>query len=93
MPTIFKLMKYRFYFWSNEDVPTEPIHIHFTEGNPSANAPKIWILKNGDVEIDESDAKNISRSDLNKILTAVRDNRQLIVNEWLTRFGELRYRG
>lgn len=92
MPTIFKLMKYRFYFWSNEGVPTEPVHIHFSEGNPSANSPKIWILKNGDVEIDDHDLININKSDINRILAAVRDNRQLIIDEWLGRFGEIRYR-
>lgn len=92
MPTIFKLMKYRFYFWSNEGVPVEPVHIHFSEGNPSANAPKIWLLKSGDVEIDEHDLANINKSDLGKILAAVRDNRQLVMDEWFERFGELRYK-
>ena len=66
MPTIFKLMQYRFFFWSNEGVPTEPVHIHFTEVNPSADSLKIFA--------------------------SVRDNRDMILREWIERFGELSYK-
>lgn len=42
MPQIFRSGKYRVYFWSNENDPLEPIHVHVIEGQPSANGTKIW---------------------------------------------------
>ena len=40
MPQIFKIGSFWVYFWSNENNPLEPIHIHVSEGMPSANATK-----------------------------------------------------
>ncbi|MBP5792399.1 MAG: DUF4160 domain-containing protein [Spirochaetaceae bacterium] len=45
MPQIFKVGSYWVYFWSNENDPLEPIHVHIAEGRPVANATKIWIIK------------------------------------------------
>ena len=48
MPKLFEAFGFIFYFWANEysGGTPEPVHIHFTNGSPSPNAPKIWI--NGD---------------------------------------------
>ncbi len=32
MPQIFKVAGYLVYFWSNEGVPLEPIHVHIITG-------------------------------------------------------------
>ena len=37
MPQIFRIGTYTVYFWSNEGVPLEPIHVHIAEGRASAN--------------------------------------------------------
>ncbi|WP_293736846.1 DUF4160 domain-containing protein [uncultured Phascolarctobacterium sp.] len=43
MPQIFRVAGYLIYFWSNENEPLEPIHVHITDGVPTANATKVWI--------------------------------------------------
>ncbi len=40
MPQIFRIGSYIVYFWSNEGIPLEPVHVHIAEGRASANAPK-----------------------------------------------------
>lgn len=42
MPQIFKVGSYWIYFWSNENKPIEPVHVHISEGRPVTNASKIW---------------------------------------------------
>lgn len=41
MPQIFRIGSYIIYFWSNENDPLEPVHVHIAEGRASANATKI----------------------------------------------------
>ena len=45
MPQVFKIGPYWVYFWTNENDPLEPVHVHVSEGAPSQNATKIWITK------------------------------------------------
>ena len=47
MPQVFRIGSYWVYFWSNENDPLEPLHVHVSEGAPNANATKIWITKAG----------------------------------------------
>lgn len=47
MPQIFRFGEYWIYFWTNENQPLEPIHIHVAKGAPTANATKIWITSTG----------------------------------------------
>ena len=41
MPQIFRVGPYSIYFWSNENNPLEPIHVHIAEGKATANATKV----------------------------------------------------
>ena len=47
MPIYIRTLGYKIYFWSNENDPLEPIHVHVSEGSPNASATKIWITKAG----------------------------------------------
>ena len=47
MPRIFKIGGYLVYFWSNENSPLEPVHVHITEGKAGPNATKVWITSTG----------------------------------------------
>ena len=47
MPRIFRFGEYWIYFWTNENKPLEPVHIHVAKGAPTANATKIWITSTG----------------------------------------------
>lgn len=40
MPQLFRIGPYVIYFWSNENYPIEPIHVHIAEGTPAKNATK-----------------------------------------------------
>jgi uncharacterized protein DUF4160 len=43
MPTIFQVNGYRFFFYSNEGNPREPLHIHVRKGGAEL---KIWLAPN-----------------------------------------------
>ena len=47
MPQVFRIGPYWIYFWANEGRPSEPVHVHVSEGNPIENATKIWITASG----------------------------------------------
>ena len=47
MPQIFKIGSYIIYFWANEGMPVEPVHVHVSKGVPSEYATKIWVTKAG----------------------------------------------
>ena len=47
MPQLYRIGSYIIYFWSNENMPLEPIHVHISEGKANANATKIWITSTG----------------------------------------------
>ena len=49
MPQLLKIGPYIIYFWSNENDPLEPIHVHVAEGKPSATATKLWITGAGKI--------------------------------------------
>ena len=40
MPQIFKIGNYIIYFWSNETIPLEPIHIHVALGEQKTEDSK-----------------------------------------------------
>ena len=40
MPQIFRMGEYWIYFWTNENKPVEPIHVHIAKGKSSENANK-----------------------------------------------------
>ena len=44
---IFKIGGYLVYFWSNENSPLEPVHVHVSKGIPSESTTKIWITRSG----------------------------------------------
>jgi hypothetical protein len=40
MPVVFRYRDFRFFFYSNEGTPREPMHIHVEKGG---NEAKIWL--------------------------------------------------
>ena len=41
MPVVFRYKGYRFFFFSNEGDPLEPMHIHVRRGEATA---KLWVV-------------------------------------------------
>lgn len=90
MPQILRIGPYSIYFWSNEGDPLEPIHVHISEGRAVSNATKLWITSTGRVILCNNVSK-IPENVLRKLIRIVEANSTDIINEWINRFGEIRY--
>ena len=81
MPNCFSVEGYAVYFWSNENSPLEPVHVHVSKGRRSPNTTKVWILSDGTVELD-SNKSHISEPELRRILRLIEDYAGEIVSKW-----------
>lgn len=80
MPVVFRDGGLRYFFFSNEGQPPEPLHIHVTGGGRDA---KVWLEP--DIAIAESYGFN--PRELSAILRVVAENRDLIARTWRDHFG------
>ena len=78
MPQILRIGPYSIYFWSNEGKPLEPIHVHISEGRATSTATKLWITSTGKVILSNNNSQ-------------IPDKSAEIIDEWLSRFGDIRY--
>ena len=90
MPQIFRIGSYIVYFWSNENDPIEPIHVHIAEGRAVANATKVWITSTGKTLLCNNNAK-IPTNILKRIIRMIEANSPEIIQKWYEHFGEIRY--
>ena len=90
MPQIFRIGPYWIYFWSNENKPLEPIHVHIAEGKPVADATKIWITQSGKCLICNNKS-NIPEKKLTLLMRIIEANSAEIIKKWKDFFGEIRY--
>lgn len=90
MPQIFRIGPYIVYFWSNENDPLEPIHVHVAEGQANANATKIWITASAKTLLCNNNSK-IPQNRLRNIMRIIEANIDTIIDLWRTHFGEIRY--
>ena len=90
MPKLFKIGRYNIFFWSNE--LGEPIHVHVTVGNPSPNATKIWLTRNGGCIVANNQSR-IPQYELNELLEIISTNYENICNLWKRYFNldEIKY--
>jgi len=80
MPTVFRYGGFRFFFYSNEGDPREPIHIHVRDANGEA---KFWVGE--EIALARSDGFNART--LRQLANLVSENRALIVRSWNEYFG------
>ncbi|MCD7716528.1 MAG: DUF4160 domain-containing protein [Lachnospiraceae bacterium] len=90
MPQIFKIGSYLIYFWSNENKPVEPVHVHVSEGVPSENATKIWITKSGKCLLCNNNS-HIPQRKLRNIMDVIEARHSEIENKWYDYFKEIRF--
>lgn len=90
MPQIFRIGPYIVYFWSNEGIPLEPIHVHIAQGRASGNATKIWITSTGKALICNNNSK-IPERVLKGIVRMIEANSAEIIQKWNSQFGETKY--
>lgn len=79
MPVVFRWKECKFFFFSNEGNPREPLHIHVRSNEARA---KFWIKP-------LSLAENIGfpAHELNNLISVINDNQDLIERVWHEHFS------
>lgn len=80
MPVVFRHKGARFFFFSNEGSPREPVHIHVLRGDCEA---KLWVEP--DVSVAES--FGFTRRELTELTRIVLERRDEIRGAWHEHFG------
>ena len=80
MPTVFRQDGFRFFFYSNEGDPREPLHIHVIGAGGEA---KFWLQP----EIALADSAGMDAKTLRRLLMLVQDNRASIERAWHDHFA------
>ena len=75
MPTIFLEDGFRFFFYSNEGLPREPVHVHVEKGESEA---KLWLRPDVTVAYNDGyDARTLRR-----LVAMTEANRERIEGAW-----------
>jgi len=77
MPTVFILLGFRFYFFSNDHTP---IHIHISKGGSEAKfnvVPDVLLISN----------QGFKNAELKIIKTIIEENKEVIIEHWITYFN------
>jgi Paraquat-inducible protein B len=80
MPRVLDLDGFRFFFYSNEGDPREPLHIHVRK---ERNLAKFWIFP----EVALADSYGFSSKELNKIRRIIDNNKSRIEEAWNEHFN------
>ena len=81
MPTVFRQDGFRFFFYSNEGTPLEPVHIHVLKAGAEA---KFWV--GSEINLERSDG--FDARTLRRLANIVEENQQLIEEKWNEHFGQ-----
>lgn len=90
MPQVFKIGSYWVYFWSNENDPLEPIHVHVCLDTPSASATKIWITQAGRCYLCHNNSR-IPGHTLRNIMDVIEARSGEVIDKWIAHFGQVTY--
>ena len=80
MPTVFRERGFRFFFYSNEGTPREPVHIHVERDE---NEAKFWV--NPIVQVAYNDGFDARA--LRELSGIIEGNRERIERAWNEFFG------
>ncbi|MDP8240469.1 MAG: DUF4160 domain-containing protein [Candidatus Hatepunaea meridiana] len=81
MPVVFRYKGFRFFFYSNEGSPREPLHIHVRKGEAVA---KFWLEPTPVV----AESYALSSSELNELLKVAVKNKNVIRRYWNEHFNQ-----
>ena len=87
MPQVFKIGSYWVYFWLDENLPLEPIHVHISQGKPVPNGTKVWITKNHRCSLAHNKSK-IPPATLNNIIRIIEMRIPEIEQKWMSIFSK-----
>ena len=80
MPTVFRHDGFRFFFYSNEGSPREPVHIHVMKAGSEA---KFWL----EPDILLNSSSGFDARTLHKLTVIVEQHQDLIKEVWHEYFG------
>lgn len=80
MPVVFYLRRAKFFFFSNEGNPREPIHVHVRKGE---NLAKFWLFP----EVRAAESYGFSSRELNALAKTIEARRSEIEEAWYEHFG------
>ena len=80
MPVVFRYKGFRFFFYSNEGSPREPVHVHVRGEGGEA---KLWLKPL--VHVATSDG--LDARTLRELAGVVEENTELIERTWREHFG------
>lgn len=86
MPSVFSLLGYSVYFWSNEGKPLEPIHVHVAK-RATKNGTKFWLYSDGSIHL-ESNGSKLSTSEISKLKRLLKEHYDEIVLCWESYFKQ-----
>ncbi len=81
LPVVFRYKGYRFFFYSNEGDPREPLHIHVRKGEAVV---KFWLEPAPSV----SESYALSSGELKELLNVALENKEQIRRFWDEHFSE-----
>lgn len=90
MPQVFKIGAYLVYFWLNEGMPLEPLHVNIAERTPTQNGTKIWITQKGRCIV-ANNASQIPEHKLRIMMDVIEARHDEIENLWIKKFGVITY--
>ncbi len=90
MPQVFRIGSYWVYFWSNENEPLEPVHVHISQGSPRENTTKVWLTKAGKCYLCNNNS-NIPPHILKNIMRIIESRSDYVIQKWREYFGEITY--
>jgi hypothetical protein len=80
MPVVFRYKGYKFFFYSNEGDPREPLHIHVRKAESVA---KFWL----EPEPGIAEVYGFTSHELRELLGVAMENTELIRRYWNEHFG------
>ncbi len=80
MPKVFEYNGFKFFFFSNEGDPSEPVHVHVRKGGCQA---KIWVAP----RIELAENHGFGAGELRMILQQTNEHADLILEVWDAHFN------
>jgi len=81
MPTIFRYKGYKFFFFSNEGDPKEPLHIHIRKNEKVA---KFWLKPT----VSLAESYRMKSHELSELQKVIEKNAKLIKRAWYEYFDD-----
>lgn len=90
MPQVFRVGSYWIYFWTNENDPIEPVHVHISKGKPTKKGTKVWITSAGKCYLANNNSK-IPDNVLRNIMRVIEARSDEVIKKWKDYFGKVDY--